>query len=692
MTVGAGSKLGQKPYLHGMVAAVQAPAFALSTIDGQVRHGAAGWYAGDRRILSGLVVTVDGAEPEPLAGHFAGATQARFVGAGPGLGKAGADPTVLVERDRSVTGTAVREVITVVSYDAEPRSCTVGVALACDLAPIYDVASGRPTTGLAPDVQRAVITWRGSDGATVLAEYSPPADSVTSDGVLSWTVVLGRRQVWELVIEVTIVDDPVPAVVLPVGDDRAFSIPTVRAGDNRLSELITQSVSDLSGLLVADAAEPSDQMMAAGAPWYLTLFGRDSIWAARMTLPLGTRLAGGTLRALARRQGVRTDAEAAEQPGKILHELRRTPVDLTSGHAGHAIRLPPVYYGSIDATALWITLLHDAWRWGLPADEVEALMPALDAALGWLRDDALGPDGFIRYADTSGHGLANQGWKDSEDAVQFSDGTRASPPIALCEVQAYGHAAALLDEFGRPGATFWRDWAAALRSRFRDAFWVEDVKGRFPAIALDRNGRPADTVTSNLGHLLGTGLLDPDETDAVIRRLARSDLDSGFGLRTMSADEVGYNPVSYHCGSVWPHDTAIAISGLAASPGPAAAAATRSLINGLLAAAPAFAGRLPELYGGQAAATEVRPVPYPTSCRPQAWSAAASMVIVGAILGLAADVPAGVLRITPMRPSPVGELRIHGLRVAGEPLDVHLTADGEVDIMAAPERLTIEIT
>jgi glycogen debranching enzyme len=688
---------GQKPYLHGMVIAVQAPVFALSTIDGQVRDGAAGWYAGDRRILSGLVVTVDGAEPVPLDGHFASAAQARFVGAGRGLGNAGADPTVLVERDRSVTGTAVREVITVVSYANEPVSCTVGVALACDLAPIYDVASGRPTAGLDPDVQPAATRWRGADGATVLAEYSPPADGITSAGALSWTVVLGRQQIWELVIVMTVVDDPVPAVVLPVGDDRAFAIPTVRAGDHRLSELITQSVSDLGGLLVADAAETRDQMLAAGAPWYLTLFGRDSIWAARMTLPLGTRLAGGTLRALARRQGVRTDAAAEEQPGKILHELRRTPVDLASGHAGHRIVLPPVYYGSIDATSLWITLLHDAWRWGLPADEVEALIPALSAALGWLRDYALGPDGFIRYANITGHGLANQGWKDSEDAVQFSDGTLASAPIALCEVQAYahaaaGHAAALLDGFGRPGGEFWRDWAAALRSRFRAAFWVEDVKGRFPAIALDRNGRPADTVTSNLGHLLGTGLLDLDETDAVVRRLARSDLDSGFGLRTMSAGEVGYNPLSYHCGSVWPHDTAIAIAGLAASPGPAAATAARSLINGLLGAAPAFAGQLPELYGGQAAATEGHPVPYPTSCRPQAWSAAASVVIVSAILGLVADVPAGVLRIQPMRPSPVGELTVRGLRVAGELLDVHLTADGEVNIIAAPERLIIQVT
>jgi glycogen debranching enzyme len=241
-----------------------------------------------------------------------------------------------------------------------------------------------------------------------------------------------------------------------------------------------------------------------------------------------------------------------------------------------------VYYGSVDATSLWITLLHDAWRWGLPPDEVEALMPALHAALGWLRDHALGPDGFIRYADTTGHGLVNQGWKDSDDAVQFSDGTLAAPPIALCEVQAYAHAAAcqaaaLLDAFERPGGQFWRAWAAELRSRFRVAFWVEDFSGRYPAMALDRHGRPADTVTSNLGHLLGTGLLDPEETAAVVRRLAGLDLDSGFGLRTMSAREAGYNPLSYHCGSVWPHDTAIAIAGLAASPGSDAAAATRSL-------------------------------------------------------------------------------------------------------------------
>ena len=497
MSAGNAPEVGRKPYLHDLVIAVQAPVMALSTTDGQIRDGAGGCYAGDRRMLSALVLTVDGVEPVPLEGHLDGAARARFVAAALGLGDAGADPTVIIERDRSVTGAAVREVITVVSHATAPVSCTVGIALACDLAPLYDVASGRPTTRLAPDVQPTATTWRGVDGVTVRAEYSPPAERLTPDGDLSWTVALGRQQRWELAFDVALVDDPLPAVVLAVGDDRAFSIPTVHAGDNRLTELLTQSASDLSGLLVADAAETHDQMLAAGAPWFLTLFGRDSIWAARMALPLGTRLAGGTLRALARRQGVRTDAAAEEEPGKILHELRRTAVDLgPSGHSRRAVVLPPAYYGSVDATSLWITLLHDAWRWGLPTDEVEALLPPLLAALGWLRDDALGSDGFIRYADTTGHGLVNQGWKDSDAAVQFPDGRLAEPPIALCEAQAYAHAAAwhaaaLLDASGRPGAEFWRGWAAELRTRFRERFWAEDVDGRFPAIALDRHGVPS---------------------------------------------------------------------------------------------------------------------------------------------------------------------------------------------------------
>jgi glycogen debranching enzyme len=202
--------------------------------------------------------------------------------------------------------------------------------------------------------------------------------------------------------------------------------------------------------------------------------------------------------------------------------------------------------------------------------------------------------------------LSNQGWKDSFDSIQFSDGRLAEPPIALCEVQAYAFAAAiegaaLLDAFGRPGGDSWRQWAAGLRDRFRSAFWVENRLGRYPAIALDGDGRPVDSVTSNIGHLLGTGFLDEAETAAVIRRLAAPDMDSGFGLRTMSSRSAGFNPLSYHGGSVWSHDTAIALRGLAAVGTGDAAPLAASLVRGLLAAAPAFDFRLPELYGGESA-------------------------------------------------------------------------------------------
>ena len=255
---------------------------------------------------------------------------------------------------------------------------------------------------------------------------------------------------------------------------------------------------------------PGDTFLAAGAPWFFTLFGRDSLWAARMLLPLGTDLAAGTLRVLAARQGTVTDVDSAEQPGKILHEVRAKPLSL--GEEGRV--LPPVYYGTVDATPLWVCLLHDAWRWGMPADQVEALLPAMERALAWMTDhgDADG-DGFLEYVDEGGHGLANQGWKDSGDSVQWRDGTLATGPIALCEVQAYAHeaalgGAALLEAFGRPGADRWRAWAAELATRFRAAFWVQDATGRYPAIALDADKRAVDTVTSNIGHLLGTGLLD----------------------------------------------------------------------------------------------------------------------------------------------------------------------------------------
>ena len=370
---------------------------------------------------------------------------------------------------------------------------------------------------------------------------------------------------------------------------------------------------------------------------------------------------------------------AAEEPGKILHELRRDGIDVPGAPGGRLV-LPPRYYGTVDATALWVCLLHDAWAWGMPEAEVEALLPALEAALTWMdqHGDRDG-DGFLEYVDDGGTGLANQGWKDSSDAVRWRDGTLAAAPLALCEVQGYAHeaavgGAALLDRFGRPGGERWRGWAARLSDTFRDRFWVDDEHGPHPAIALDAEKRPVDTLTSNIGHLLGTGLLTPEEEVLVAARVGAPPLSSGFGLRTLAEGQGGFAPLSYHGGSVWPHDTAVVIAGLVRGGHDAAAA---ELVEGLLAAAEAFDFRLPELYGGDGRADLPVPVPYPAACAPQAWSSAAALTVLAAVIGLRPgdDAP------RPLRPSPVGAVRVRGLRRNGRPVGVDLTPAGDVVLL-----------
>ena len=442
-----------------------------------------------------------------------------------------------------------------------------------------------------------------------------------------------------------------------------WSRPVVTADDQRLTAWVAQALDDLEGLQMTSKRTPDDVFLAAGAPWFFTLFGRDSIIAARMMLPLGTELAAGTLRTLAAYQGTKVDQTTAEQPGKILHEVRRAELSVD----GDDVVLPPIYYGTVDATPLWITLLHDAWRWGMPAAEVEALLPNLQAALGWLRDyaDADG-DGFLEYIDETGRGLANQGWKDSGDSIQFTDGTLAVGPIALAEVQGYAYeaamsGAALLEAFGLDGADEWREWAAAMAERFRAAFWLQDDLGAYPGIALDGHKNVVNTVTSNMGHLLGTGILSPDEARVVADRLVHAEMSSGYGLRTMATSSDGYWPLKYHGGSVWIHDTAVVIEGLMRE---GLVEQAQQLSAGLLRAAADFGFRVPELHSGDSTEVVPRAVPYPAACRPQAWSAASSIVVLQAALGVSADAPNGVVVAGPA--AALGAVQVDGLTVAGQ--------------------------
>lgn len=685
-----------QPLLHDLLVAVAAPTQAWSGRDGQVRAtGAQGCYDADVRVLSTAILRVGGREPEAIA---AGRVPADEVPAGSDglevlalvreVDDPGADPTLRLRRTRVVSPGRVAESLVLEAATAGPVEVEVELELACDLAPMDLIKRGRAAAPLAARHLGDDVVWEatptraegGAGPAVTVREHGGDVDLTDpTRPVLRWRAVVAPGAPWRAGWELRAA---VRGVVHVAGPGASWSTPRLACDDRRLSALLDTALRDLRQLRMVAAGTPEDVFLAAGAPWFFTLFGRDSLWAARMMLPLGTELAAGTLRTLAARQGTRVEPATAEQPGKILHEIRSAALSVDD----HVV-LPPVYYGTVDATPLWVLLLHDAWRWGMPRAEVEELLPAMQRALAWMAEhgDADG-DGFLEYLDETGTGLANQGWKDSGDSVQWRDGRLATGPIALCEVQGYAHeaalaGAALLDAFDLTGGDAWRAWAAGLADRFRAAFWVRDELGPYPAIALDADKRPVDSVTSNIGHLLGTGLLTPEEEALVAARLVHPSMSSGYGLRTLAEGSGGYWPLRYHGGTVWAHDTAIAIAGLTRAGRPQEAAV---LVEGLLAAGAELDFRLPELYSGDTRGTVPSVVPYPAACRPQAWSAASAVVLLQAVLGLTPDVPHGTLRLDPARPSPVGAVRVEGLRLAGGPLAIELDAHGRLRTASLP--------
>lgn len=695
---------GRQPLLHDLLVCLGAPTQYWTGLDGQLRaSGTQGVFHGEVRVLSQAVLTVSGAEPETIGAGPDGVGSVRVATVVRGIDEPGADPTIRLDRRRRVSGGRVEEDLVLSAGTQRPVTASLRLTLSSDLASLGTVKGGGPVAAQPVSIEGdgeaegggeaegAALVWR-REGLTVVV----PVGTATLDATdplapaLTWDVEIQPGVETVLGWAVGISDSA--ATLGPAATGRVeWSRPSVEADDRRLATLLDASLDDLAALRMAPVDRPEQTFLAAGTPWFLTLFGRDSLWAARMMLPLGTDLAATTLQVLADRQGHRTDPRTAEQPGKILHEVRSAA--FSPEHAGGA-GWPTLYYGTVDATALWVCVLHDAWRWGLAPARVEPLLPALERALTWIVEyaDADG-DGFLEYVDASGTGLVNQGWKDSTDSIQWRDGRLAEPPIALVEVQGYAYeaavgGAALLEAFGRAGADRWRAWAESLATRFRERFWVDDGQGPYPAIALDAAKRPVDTLTSNIGHLLGTGLLDDDETDAVARRLAGPEMDAGFGLRTMASTSAGYWPLRYHGGSIWPHDTAIVIGAALRSGRPALAS---SLAQGLLRAAPSFDYRLPELYAGDGVDDAVRPVSYPAACRPQAWAATSAVSMVAAAAGIVPDVPGGTLRIQPPRPAIFGAIRVRGLQVGGEPLEVDVAADGSVSSVTAPPGLRVVV-
>lgn len=411
------------------------------------------------------------------------------------------------------------------------------------------------------------------------------------------------------------------------------------------------------------------QFPVAGLPWYSVPFGRDSLIAALQMLSLNPQIAKGTLLTMAAYQGQKEDEWRDEQPGKVMHEIRYGELAATN-----QVPFTP-YYGTIDATPLFLLLTAEYYHWTGDLDFVSSLIPHLNAALNWIKEYGdYDKDSFVEYYQKSSKGIANQGWKDSADSVIHSNGDYAEAPIALVEVQGYVYQALtrLAPIFKSLGheeqAEVMEKDAAQLRTRFEEDFWMDDEQ--FYAIALDKDKKRVDSVTSNAGHILMSGIASPERAKAVAARLVAPDLFGGYGIRTMSTAATGYNPMSYHDGSVWPHDNSLCLLGLSQS-GFTEEAIT--VMQGLLNAADQFEYyRLPELYCGYSDQLGA-PVPYPVACSPQAWAAGTPLTFVQALLGLQPNALTRQITIKPALLNGMNDLKVEQLQIGNGTLSLRVS-------------------
>ncbi|WP_327684131.1 glycogen debranching N-terminal domain-containing protein [Kitasatospora sp. NBC_00458] len=657
---------------HHAVLCVNAPAMAASGPDGQLRgHGLHGFYRSGVRVVARMELRIGGIEPLPLQGTLTTAAQARFLGAVRIPGDPDPDPALTVERLRHADGV---ETVTVRNTGSRAARLPLEIALGTDLGPVGEIAAGHRTADLPGQVQSSGLRWAGpAHSATVSAQPSPHA-VLAGAGVLRWDLEVQPGARWSVELRVGLestAPGPRPPGGRGTGVPLPWAEPEVRCDDPRAALVVARSLDTLGGLLFADPDRPTDLYAASGAPWRFGLAPADALWAARMALPLGTRLAAGTLRALARRQ------QPASAPGQ---GGRRTEGLLPGALRHGGPELPPTCTAT-EATLLFVTVLAEAWRWGLPRQEVAELLPAAERALSALRDGLV--DGFVT------------------DLSRPVEERSAHPVPARAEVQAQAHRAALhgadlLAAFGRPGAEEWRSWAAGLRARFRDRFWVDDLSGGRPAAGLAPGGQPLPALASGLVHLLDPGLsaeggrheslLDREQTRLLAQRLAAPELDSGWGLRTLSAKSPRFNPLGHRSGAVRVHETALAVAGLAEAGHENEAGA---LLEGLLGAAAHFEGRLPEMYAGEQRTPGFPPVPHPGACRPAAVSAAGAVHAVFALAGVRPDVPGGRVLVRPASTAPLGELELTGLRVAGEPFSVRVSRIGVAMVEEASAELQL---
>jgi glycogen debranching enzyme len=684
----------------GPATLIEGSSFCISDPGGDIRAGhPQGLFVRDTRVLSRWELAVDGQEPQPLSVQHGEPYAATFLSrVPPRVGRA--DSTVLVVRHRYV-GDGMREDITIRNTAARTARCVLELSADADFADLFEVKGrSKPRAGVSVHVADSTLEITGGRRDRRQAVViDGDGDPVVTDGTLTWRLSIPGHDERSVSIEVVPVIDGTPLTLrYPRGQEIRRAVPAkrlrkwrrrgpqVRTADPGLAAVLDRSVEDLGALRIFDPAHPRRPVVAAGAPWFMALFGRDSLLTAWMLLPWDASLAAGTLQTLAAWQGTEVDAPSEEEPGRILHEIRWGPA------SAFALGGRKAYYGTADATPLFVMLLGELQRWGFKDATIAELLPHADRALEWIENygDADG-DGFVEYCRKTSHGLANQGWKDSWDGINFADGTIAEPPIALAEVQGYVYAAYVaraqlaVSAGDQAGARLWRKKAKQLKRAFNEQFWLPE-RGWF-AIGLDRDKRPIDALTSNIGHCLWTGIVDNDKAASVARHLMSDDMFSGWGIRTLAQSMSAYNPMSYHNGSVWPHDNAICAAGLMRY---GFAEQAQRVTEAILDAAEHFGHRLPELFCGFSRSDFGAPVPYPTSCSPQAWAAAAPLLLVHTLLRFAPEMPTGQLWCAPVVPERYLPMRVGGLSLAKSRVAVDLWQAGGWEITGLDE-LAVEV-
>ena len=666
----------------GTVTLLEGPCFCIAAASGDMQLDQAhGLYYLDTRVLAAWTLLVNERAPEPLDVVQDEPYSATFVArAAPHTGEL--DSTLLVERHRRV-GEGMREEIVVRNLGEEAAYCALELRIEADFADVTEVRSGPAREPFAP-------TRHAIDGGIELSSRAPglrrgirvsaPEAVAGDDSSLRFETIVPARREWRTCIEVVpVVDGEQIEPRHRCGDDLATdtaaqrlekwrrNVPAVDTDHAVLRAVLAHSAEDLGSLRVFDPEVPERAVIAAGAPWSMSLFGRDALLTAWMALLVEPELALGVLETLARFQGADVDPRTEEEPGRILHSMRFG--------AGRALS-----YGAVDATPLFVMLLGELRRWGLAPELVERLLPHADRALAWI--DEFGDrdgDGYVEYERPTDRGRLHQGWRDTRDAIRDADGAIAHAPIALAEVQGYVYAAYIArSHFAREAgdvaaADRWRARADELRAAFNRDFWLED-RG-FVAMALDHDKRPLDAMCSTAGHCLWTGILDEDKAAEVAKRLLAPELFSGWGVRTLATSMRGCNPMSYHNGSVWPHDNAIIAAGLMRY---VYVAEAQQIVLGMLDAAATFDGRLPELFGGLDRDELAFPVRYPSSCSPQAWSAAAPLLFLRTLLRFDPWIPNGQLRVAPVLPESIGRIRVEGIPLLAARVTIEAEGDGAI--------------